>query len=195
MDERDPFEPTLERGPAPGPGGLFASLRLLLANLLDLAQTRVELLTTELSAEIQRAVGVLLWAFIALFFGGLAVLMLALTVIIAVWDEHRLLAAGVFSGLFLGVTLVAAMLVIPAVVARMLTESFGRMLLISTIVGAVCGLIGMYLSYYAGVPSGTMIVLVGAVVFLVVLAITGARGLRRSAGLDDHSPARTSVST
>lgn len=95
----------------------------------------------------------------------------------------------------IGVTLVAAMLVIPAVVARMLTDSFGRMLLISTIVGAVCGLIGMYLSYYAGVPSGTMIVLVGAVVFLVVLAITGARGLRRSAGLDDHSPARTSVST
>ena len=111
MDERDPFEPTLERGPAPGPGGLFASLRLLLANLLELAQTRVELLTTELSAEIQRAVGVLLWAFIALFFGGLAVLMLALTVIIAVWDEHRLLAAGVFSGLFLGVTLVAGWVV------------------------------------------------------------------------------------
>ena len=112
MDERDPFEPTLERGPpAPGPGGLFASLRLLLANLLDLAQTRVELLTTELSAEIQRAVGVLLWAFIALFFGGLAVLMLALTVIIAVWDEHRLLAAGVVSGLFLGVTLVAGWVV------------------------------------------------------------------------------------
>jgi uncharacterized membrane protein YqjE len=54
---------------------------------------------------------VLLWAFIALFFGGLAVLMLALTVIIAVWDEHRLLAAGVFSGLFLGVTLVAGWVV------------------------------------------------------------------------------------
>jgi hypothetical protein len=45
----------------------------------------------------------------------------------------------------------------------------------------------MYLSYYAGVPSGTMIVLVGATVFIVVLAITGGRGLRRSAGLDSHS--------
>lgn len=86
----------------------------------------------------------------------------------------------------IGVTLVAAMLVIPAVIARMLTDSFGRMLLISTVVGSVCGLVGMYLSYYAGVPSGTMIVLVGAVAFLVVLAVTGARGLRRSAGLDAH---------
>ena len=93
----------------------------------------------------------------------------------------------------IGVTLVAAMLVIPAVIARMLTDSFGRMLAISTVVGMLCGLVGMYLSYYAGVPSGTMIVLVGAAVFLVVLAITGARGLRRSAGLDDHHAPRTTV--
>jgi ABC-type Mn2+/Zn2+ transport system permease subunit len=87
----------------------------------------------------------------------------------------------------IGVTLVAAMLVIPAVIARMLTDSFGRMLGYSTVVGLACGLVGMYLSYYAGVPSGTMIVLVGASVFVVVLAITGGRGLRRSAGLDSHS--------
>ena len=86
-----------------------------------------------------------------------------------------------------GVTLVAAMLVIPAVVARMLTDSFGRMLAYSTVIGTLCGLIGMYVSYYAGVPSGTMIVLVGAALFIVVLLVTGGRGLRRSAGLDSHS--------
>ena len=63
----------------------------------------------------------------------------------------------------------AAMLVIPAVVARMLTDSFARMLVLSTGLGAVCGLVGMYLSFFAGVPSGTMIVLTGASVFLVVL--------------------------
>ncbi len=87
----------------------------------------------------------------------------------------------------IGVTLVAAMLVIPPVIARMLTDSFGRMLALSTAIGAACGLVGMYLSYYAGVPSGTMIVLVGAAVFLAVLLLTGGRGLRRSAGLDSHS--------
>jgi manganese/iron transport system permease protein/iron/zinc/copper transport system permease protein len=87
----------------------------------------------------------------------------------------------------IGVTLVAAMLVIPAVVARMLTDSFGRMLAYSTVIGAASGLVGMYLSYFAGVPSGTMIVLVGAAEFVIVLAITGGRGLRRSAGLDSHS--------
>lgn len=86
----------------------------------------------------------------------------------------------------IGVTLVAAMLVIPAVVARMLTDSFSRMLVISTVVGAASGVVGMYLSYFAGVPSGTMIVLVGAAVFVVVLALTGGRGLRKTAGLDAH---------
>ncbi|MFM8515222.1 MAG: metal ABC transporter permease [Actinomycetota bacterium] len=86
----------------------------------------------------------------------------------------------------IGVTLVAAMLVIPAVVARMLTDSFGRMLAWSTGIGAFCGLVGMYLSYYAEVPSGTMIVLVGAVVFLIVFAGAGRSRRRRSAGLDAH---------
>ena len=88
----------------------------------------------------------------------------------------------------IGVTLVVAMLVIPAVIARMLTDSFGRMLALSTVVGLICGITGMYLSYYAGVPSGTMIVLFGAVVFVIVLAVTGARGMRRMAGVDDHAP-------
>jgi manganese/iron transport system permease protein/iron/zinc/copper transport system permease protein len=93
----------------------------------------------------------------------------------------------------IGVTLVAAMLVIPAVIARMLTDSFARMLVISTIVGLVCGLSGMYLSYYAGVPSGTMIVLVGAAAFLVVFAVTGIRGRERAAGVDDHAGPRARI--
>ncbi len=86
----------------------------------------------------------------------------------------------------IGVTLVAAMLVIPAVVARMITDSFGRMLILSTAIGASCGLVGMYISYFAGVPSGTMIVLTGAAVFCLALAWQGWRSLARTAGLDDH---------
>ena len=97
----------------------------------------------------------------------------------------------------IGVTLVAAMLVIPAVIARMLTDSFGRMLSYSTSIGAFCGLTGMYISYFAGVPSGTMIVLVGAFLFAIVLAVTRGRGLSRSVGLDSHSaaPLPTSLSS
>ena len=86
----------------------------------------------------------------------------------------------------IGVTLVAAMLVIPAVVARMVTDSFARMLAWSTAVGTVSGLVGMYVSYYAEVPSGTMIVLVGTAIFLLVFGFAGSARRRKSAGLDAH---------
>ncbi len=86
----------------------------------------------------------------------------------------------------LGVVLIAAVLVIPAVVARMLTNSFARMLWLSTLIGAVCGFVGMILSYHLDVSSGATIVLVGAALFTVVFALTGRRGRRRVAGLGDH---------
>ncbi|MEO6715583.1 MAG: metal ABC transporter permease [Mycobacteriales bacterium] len=86
----------------------------------------------------------------------------------------------------IGVTLVAATLVIPAVVARMLTDRFSMMLRLSTLLGAGSGFVGMYLSYYLNVPSGTTIVLTGATVFALVLLITGGRRLYRVAGLDHN---------
>lgn len=79
----------------------------------------------------------------------------------------------------IGVTLVAATLVIPAVVARMLTDSFGRMLGLSTAIGAASGFVGMNASYHLDVPSGTMIVLTGAAVFVATLGLGGTHRLRR----------------
>ncbi len=93
----------------------------------------------------------------------------------------------------IGVTLVAATLVIPAVVARMLTDSFSRMLWLSSTIGAVCGGVGMYASYDLDIPSGTTIVLVNAAVFLVVLAATGGRQLRRTRGMHDHVDAPVAI--
>lgn len=82
----------------------------------------------------------------------------------------------------LGVTLIAATLVIPATIARMLTNSFSRMLLLATTIGAVTGFAGMNLSYQLDVQSGPTIVLVGAAMFGAVFAFTGTRGLRRASG-------------
>jgi len=81
----------------------------------------------------------------------------------------------------IGVTLVAATLVIPAVVARMLTHRFATMLWLSTSIGAACGFAGMNLSYHLDVPSGTTIVLTGSAVFVVVLVATGGGRLARTA--------------
>ena len=83
----------------------------------------------------------------------------------------------------IGVVLIAAMLVIPPVIARMLTNSFARMLWLSSAIGAVCGFVGMYASYHLDVSSGASIVLVGGIAFATVFMATGTRGLRRASAL------------
>ena len=70
----------------------------------------------------------------------------------------------------MGVTLIAAAIVIPAIVARLLTDSFSRMLWLATLVGAACGLVGIYLSYFMDVASGATIVLVASALFVVTYA-------------------------
>jgi manganese/iron transport system permease protein/iron/zinc/copper transport system permease protein len=87
----------------------------------------------------------------------------------------------------LGVTLIAATLVIPASVARMLSDSFARMLALATLIGAACGFVGMNLSYHLDVQSGPTIVLVGATLFAGVFLATSGRARHRRAGLDDHA--------
>ena len=70
----------------------------------------------------------------------------------------------------LGVTLVAAAIVIPPVIARSLTKRFQILLVISPIIGAVCGAGGMYLSYYLDISSAATIVLTAAALFIIVEA-------------------------
>ncbi len=82
----------------------------------------------------------------------------------------------------LGVTLIAAALVIPPAVARMLTNSFSRMLWMSCAIGAVCGFAGMNLSYHLDVQSGPTIVLVAATAFAIVFMATGPGPHRRRLG-------------
>jgi uncharacterized membrane protein YqjE len=91
--------------------GLFASLRRMLATLIALAHTRLELVSVEVEEQIGHAAGVLLWSIAAIFFGSLAVLVLALTIVIAFWDDHRLLAAGLVTAAFALVAVVAALIV------------------------------------------------------------------------------------
>jgi manganese/iron transport system permease protein/iron/zinc/copper transport system permease protein len=86
----------------------------------------------------------------------------------------------------IGVLLISALLVLPAVTARMITNSFGRMLWLSPVLGAVFGGIGMYASWYADVPSGAVIILAGTIVFIAVYSTVGVRRRARVAGLDHH---------
>ncbi len=83
-----------------------------------------------------------------------------------------LAAALIASMQIMGVTLIAAALVIPAITARLLTDSFNRMIVLSVGLGAASGLLGIYISYFADVASGATIVLLQAAVFALVLLIT-----------------------
>jgi manganese/iron transport system permease protein/iron/zinc/copper transport system permease protein len=96
-----------------------------------------------------------------------------------------ILAATVVSTMqILGVTLIAATIVIPAIVARLVTDSFAKMLWLATVVGAACGFGGMYVSFYFDIASGSTIVLVAAALFVVVFAATAAMNRRRLSSLD-----------
>lgn len=86
-----------------------------------------------------------------------------------------LAAALIASMQILGVTLIAAALVIPAITARLLTDSFNRMILLSVFMGALSGFVGMYLSFYIDVASGAGIVLLQAAIFSLALLFSSWR--------------------
>jgi manganese/iron transport system permease protein/iron/zinc/copper transport system permease protein len=132
---------------------------------------------------------------------GLVLIGLYKPLLFSTFDEHVAQVAGVptrrvrllFSCILalvilasmqvLGVTLVAAAVVIPAATARMLTQNFARMLGLSTALGGITAALGMYLSYYLDIASGASIVLLAALIFGGVLAwrefSAGAVALRR----------------
>ena len=77
----------------------------------------------------------------------------------------------------LGVTMIAAAVVIAPIVARLLTNSFVKMTILSTLIGIMCSVVGIYMSYFINVSSGASVVLLSAAVFVVAL---GWSRIRRS---------------
>lgn len=86
---------------SPRSGGLLASLRRLAANVLKLAETRLELLVTELEEERLHLLGLVGYGVAAFFLFGIGILFLVIFVTVALWDSNRLLTLGGFSALFL----------------------------------------------------------------------------------------------
>jgi uncharacterized membrane protein YqjE len=104
------MEPTIEQERPATASGLFHSLSTLLGTVLGIVHTRLELLTTELQEEVQRAAKLLLWAFVAAFAAMMALFLAAFAVIFAFWDTHRLAASLVMVALFIAVAVVAVLL-------------------------------------------------------------------------------------
>lgn len=89
---------------------LLGSVGNMLATVLSIGRTRLELLTVELQEELQRVAMLLLWGFVALLAGGLGLLFAGLTLIFAFWDTHRTLVAVLVTAGFALVALVAGLL-------------------------------------------------------------------------------------
>jgi manganese/iron transport system permease protein len=76
-----------------------------------------------------------------------------------------------------GVGLAAAMLVTPAATSYLLTRRLWPMMLVSAVIGAVSSLVGLYVSYYLNIVSGSAIVLTATAIFLLVFIFQPRRGL------------------
>jgi uncharacterized membrane protein YqjE len=90
---------------------LLHSVKQLLATLLAMAQTRLELLTTELQSDIQRLAVTLFWSLAALFTLGIGCFMAGLALIFIFWDTHRVLVSLCVTAAFFGFALLAIMIV------------------------------------------------------------------------------------
>lgn len=104
-----------------------------------------------------QSLGINLWAYDQLF-----LIALAMAIVISLQT--------------VGNVLVLAMLVTPAATARMLTNRLRIMVALSSLIGMASGMLGLYLSYYQGVPSGAAVVLVATGVFLVVFLVAPESG-------------------
>jgi ABC-type Mn2+/Zn2+ transport system permease subunit len=98
-------------------------------------------------------------------FNNLLLVMIAITVAVAMQT--------------VGVSLMVAMLVTPAATASLLTYRLPSMMVISAILAAISGIIGLYASYYLGISSGSAIVLTATFFFLLAFLFAPRRGLLR----------------
>jgi len=81
--------------------GLLGSLRRLLASAVAMAETRLELLVTELEEERLHLLALVGYGVAAFFMLGIGLLFLVIFLTVLFWDSHRLLALGAFTAVFL----------------------------------------------------------------------------------------------
>ncbi len=77
----------------------------------------------------------------------------------------------------LGTLLAVAALVGPAATARLFAPRVSSMMLAATLIGVCAGVVGLYVSYYAGVAAGASIAGCIVAAYLAALAATATRSL------------------
>ena len=91
-------------------GGLLYSVRHLAQTLFGAAQTRLEILATELDEERARLEQMLLYALAAAFCLAMGIVLCVALIMLYYWDTHRMAAAGILAALFLGAGVVLGLI-------------------------------------------------------------------------------------
>lgn len=94
MTDHDP-----DAGQSPG---LLTSLQRLMATLLEILQTRVEIVATEFEEERVRLRELVVFGILTLFFVGVGLTLLTLFIVVLYWDSHRVAVLGGVAFLYLG---------------------------------------------------------------------------------------------
>ena len=82
--------------------GLLGSARGVLAALVEMGHTRLQLASTELEEERLRLADLLLYATAALFFLGVGIV-LASMLLVLLWADHRILVLAVLTSTFVSI--------------------------------------------------------------------------------------------
>jgi ABC-type Mn2+/Zn2+ transport system permease subunit/Mn-dependent DtxR family transcriptional regulator len=89
-----------------------------------------------------------------------------------------LLSMSIVAGLqSVGVVLLVAMLITPPATAYLLTDSLKKILFVSSVLGMVASVVGLFLSYHFNFSSGASIVLVAVAFFLIAFVLSPKEGL------------------
>jgi ABC-type Mn2+/Zn2+ transport system permease subunit len=146
------------------PGDLLAGGALVAVVLLVLRLTHAQLLAAGFDRDGARSLGVP-----PLVIDAVLLTLLALAVLVAVQG--------------LGNLLVVAVLVAPAAAARLLTRRLAPMMALAVALGAIAGVGGLYLSYYARVAAGASIAGLLVAAWLLARLVATTSRIRKGAGV------------
>lgn len=138
-----------------------------------LSVSNQDLLLTAALAVLVMAVVVLLYKeFMVLSFDPVLAVTLRLPARLLEYLMLALIAVTIVVSLqTVGIALMVAMLVTPASTAFMLTRRLHLMMIIAAVIALFSSIVGLYLSFYFGIASGSAIVLTSTVIFILVWAV------------------------
>ncbi len=99
-------------------GPFTSAVKTLAATALGVVQTRLELLSTEWEEERARLGRIWIATSLALFFTGIATVLMAALVVVALWESYRLWALGGVAGAFAVAAIICWRIVATGIAAK-----------------------------------------------------------------------------